>query len=195
MIPPPPKRRALWESRLHADEGGDNVTPTQTPGPGSDPTRETSPAMDPKPSASLSEFPIVISLPVQWGDQDAFGHVNNTVYLRWFESARIAYSGRVGLWDMMKQERIGPILASTTCHYRRQVTFPDTIRIGARITRIGRTSLTMEHQIVAESSQEVVADGTSTLVVFDYRENRPHPVPDRLRQEIEATEGKPLSSS
>ncbi len=56
--------------------------------------------MDPEPSA-LAGFPVVLAVPVWWGDQDAFGHVNNTVYLRWFESARIAYSREVGLSALM----------------------------------------------------------------------------------------------
>src|SRR5947209_15630375 len=97
----------------------------------------------PTPADPLEGFPVVLTVAVQWGDQDAFGHVNNTVYFRWFESARIAYCARLGLSG--SRAAIGPILASITCHYRRQLTFPDTVRIGARVTRIGRTSLTMEH--------------------------------------------------
>src|SRR3954462_15539128 len=95
--------------------------------------------------SELADYPVVIALPVQWGDQDAFGHVNNTVYLRWFESARIAYFDAIGLREMIATEQIGPILASTPCHYRRPITYPETVRVGARVTRIGRTSMMMEH--------------------------------------------------
>src|SRR3954464_3197376 len=91
----------------------------------------------------LAEYPVTISLPVQWGDQDAFGHVNNAIYFRWYESARIAYSQRIGLIDLFESERIGPILASISCDYRRAITFPDTVDVGSRVTRIGRTSLGM----------------------------------------------------
>ena len=58
----------------------------------------------------LAEFPVVIVQPVQWGEQDPLGHVNHVTYLRWYESARIAYFRRIGLMDMHKHERIGPIL-------------------------------------------------------------------------------------
>src|SRR5690349_15768238 len=95
-------------------------------------------------------YPVWIVLPIQWGDQDAFGHVNNTVYLRWFESARIAYGLRVNLTDGSTGRKIGPILAAMSCNYRRQLKFPDTVHVGARITRIGRSSLTMEHCLVSE---------------------------------------------
>ena len=136
----------------------------------------------------LAKYSVVIALPVFWGDQDAFGHVNNNAYFRWFESARIAYSERIGLLDLFRAERIGPILASISCDYRRQLTFPDTVHVGVRVTRIGRTSLGLEHAVVSESQLAVAAEGTSTIVVFDYRANKPHPIPPALRQAIEVVE-------
>ncbi|MHC5543965.1 acyl-CoA thioesterase [Singulisphaera rosea] len=148
--------------------------------------------MHPEPDDSLDSFPIIVTLPVQWGDQDAFGHVNNTIYLRWCESSRIAYFGSVGLSARMGPEQIGPILASITCHYRRQVNYPETVKIGARVARIGRSSVTLEHKIFAESSGMLVAEAHATIVVFDYIQNRSHPVPDTVRRAIEVLEGKPF---
>ena len=138
--------------------------------------------------ALLSGYPVVVALPVQWGDQDAYQHVNNTVYFRWFESARIAYSARIGLGAMMKARRVGPILAAISCDFRRQVAFPDTVHVGSRITKIGRTSLTMEHLLISESARDVAAEGRSTLVVYDYDSGRPVPVPDETRRAIETLE-------
>ena len=140
--------------------------------------------------ALLEGYPVVIALPVQWGDQDAFGHVNNTVYFRWFESARIAYFLRIGLRTLQADERIGSILASSSCDYRKSITFPDAIRVGVRVTRIGRTSIGFEHRIVSEAQEVLAAEGTSTVVVIDYADNRPRPVPDSVRQAIAALEGR-----
>jgi acyl-CoA thioester hydrolase len=151
--------------------------------------------MDAEIAAMLSDFPVVITLPVQWGDQDAFQHVNNTVYFRWYESSRIAYSARIGLGEMMRQHRIGPILASATCDFRRSITFPDTVHVGARITRIGRTSLTMEHTLVSAASRSVAALGRSTLVVFDYNTGNPFPVPEPIRAAIKELEGTSLQDA
>ncbi|MFI5459118.1 MAG: acyl-CoA thioesterase [Isosphaerales bacterium] len=138
----------------------------------------------------LVSFPVVITIPVQWGDQDAFGHVNNTVPFRWFESARIAYSRRIGLFDLFQAERIGPILAATSCNYRRQVTFPDTVQVGIRVVRIGRSSLGMEQSVVSLDQGAVVAEGASTTVVFDYRANQSRPIPASIRSAIETLEGR-----
>jgi len=145
------------------------------------------------PKDALAEYPVVLTVPVQWGDQDPFGHVNNTVYFRWFESARIAYCLRVGLGDSDAGEKVAPILASITCQFRRALTFPDIIRVGARVTRIGRTSMTMEHAVVSDAQAALAAEGTSVLVVLDYQQNRPHPVPDEIRRAIEQLEGKPFA--
>lgn len=143
----------------------------------------------------LNGFPVYISLPIQWGDQDAFGHVNNTVYLRWFESARIAYGNKVGLAQISAAQKIGPILAAVACNYRKQLTFPDTVHIGARITRIGRSSMVMEHRVVSDGLQAIAADGDSTVVMFDYAANKSIPVPDAVHTAINSLEGKPIGSA
>jgi acyl-CoA thioester hydrolase len=148
--------------------------------------------MPDQPRGSLADYPVVISWPVQWGDQDLFGHVNNTVYFRWYESARIAYLDRIGVSDMMDRERVGPILAAISCNYRRQLNFPDTVEIGSRITRIGRSSATMTHAIWSQQQRALVADGESTIVMFDYHTQRPVPVPDSIRQAIGKLEGRTL---
>lgn len=144
--------------------------------------------------AELADFPVVISLPVQWGDQDAFGHVNNIVHFRWFESARIAYAKRIEIEYTGGEVGTGPILASINCNYRRQVNFPDTVHIGARVSRIGRTSMTVEHAVFSEEQQALVADGDSVVVLFDYAVHKPHAIPDDLRQRIESLEGKSLAA-
>ena len=140
-------------------------------------------------AAELKDYPLVIRWPVQWGDQDAFQHVNNTIYFRWFETARIAYLERAGLSALMERVQIGPILAAMNCQYRRPVTYPDTIQIGARVTRLGRTSLGMTHHIYSEALGTIAAEGESTLVVYDYQQKKPRPIPDDIRAAIERLEG------
>jgi acyl-CoA thioester hydrolase len=138
----------------------------------------------------LAEFPVVVVQPVQWGEQDPLGHVNHVTYFRWYETARITYFLRIGLMDMHKNERIGPILASVVNDYRRQINFPDIVHIGVRISRIGRSSFDMEHKIFSQNDHALAAEGTSTLVIFDYQTNKSHPVPARIRHAIENLEGR-----
>ncbi len=136
-------------------------------------------------------FPVLVDWPVQWGDQDLFGHVNNTVYFRWFETARVEYLNRLGLVRMHGQMDTGPILAHASCNFRRQVQFPDTVRMGTRVTRIGKTSMTLEHALWSTTQNLAhAADGHSTVVLYDYRDQRPIRVLDDIRRRIEELEGR-----
>jgi acyl-CoA thioester hydrolase len=132
----------------------------------------------------LADHPVSIRLPVQWGDQDAFGHVNNVVHFRWMESARIAYFAALEVGNLMTNQGLGPILASIKCDYRRQLLFPDTVEISASLVKIGRTSMQMVHRIYSEQQQAVIAEGESVIVMFDYQAQQPTPVPDHIRGQI-----------
>jgi len=144
------------------------------------------------PSDPLTDFPVIIELPVQWGEQDLYGHVNNIIYFRWFESARVAYGERLDFARLFREARLGPILASVRCDFRRQVTYPARVRIGARITRLGNSSLTMVHTVTKADSGELLAEGDSTVVFFDYAAQKSTRIPDDLRDRIRALEGRPL---
>jgi len=137
----------------------------------------------------LRQYPVRFSMPVQWGDQDSFGHVNNLLYLRWCESARIEYLIEAGLWGMYLKTRVGPILASIQCDFRQPVNFPDHVHTGAKVTRIGNTSFQMDHLIVSEA-RGVVAEANSTLVVYDYNKAASCRVPDEVREAIRNIEAR-----
>jgi acyl-CoA thioester hydrolase len=136
----------------------------------------------------LAIHPVTISLPVQWGDQDAFNHVNNVVYYRWMESARIEYFKQVGLGVGISPQGIGPILASLKCDFRRQLAYPDTVLISSSIASIGRTSLKMTHLIYSTAQQTIAAEGDSVIVMFDYRAQKPLVVTDEIRAAIDTLE-------
>jgi acyl-CoA thioester hydrolase len=136
---------------------------------------------------ALAEFPVIITVPVLWGDQDAFGHVNNVVYLRWCETARIDYLRRVGLWELLKAEQVGPIVASIACNFRKPVEYPDEVQIGARVTKIGNTSFVMIHRVWSRALG-LAADATSTLVVYDYKTGKAVRAPDPVREAIRKLE-------
>ena len=137
--------------------------------------------------SALAKYRTITSLPVQWGDQDAFGHVNNVIYFRWFESARIDLLNVFESSVTMSGSGLGPILASIQCDYRRQLHFPDTVSIGSRITRVGRSSADIGHAIVSQRHGHVVAEGSSVIVIYDYSAKRVTRIPDDLRILFEAS--------
>ena len=127
-------------------------------------------------------YPAIVAIPVQWGEQDGFGHVNNAVFIRWFESARIEYMNLINV--ALTTDGIGPILAAVSCNFRLQVKYPDTVLSGARIIRIGRSSVGIEHAMFSNAQGDVAADGDSTVVMFDYENQNSSPLSDEVKAAI-----------
>src|SRR5512137_73069 len=138
--------------------------------------------------AALGRYPVSVSIPVAWGEMDAFQHVNNVVYARWLETARMVYLERIGLVDRMRDEGVGPILARTVIDYERPLKYPDTVQVSATVTRIGGSSFTMSFRIRSEAVGTDVASGEQVMVVYDYRVGASARVDDRLRGAIAAIE-------
>ncbi len=133
-------------------------------------------------------FPVTMPQIVRWGDMDAFGHVNNTVFFRYFESARIAYFDRIGWWEVQQKTGIGPILADTSCRFRRPLTYPDTLQVGTSVRDLGKDRFQMDYVIWSEKLQTVAAEGTSLIVSYHYGEHHKAPLPTELREAIERLE-------
>ncbi len=129
----------------------------------------------------------LLEIPVAWGDMDAFGHVNNTVYLRWFESARIAFFARVDVLQRDVTSMVqGPILAHTSCTFELPVTFPDTVDVACSIERIGTKSFTMRYEVHSRGHERRAASGDGVIVWYDYTKNTTAPLPAELRARLEA---------
>jgi acyl-CoA thioester hydrolase len=139
----------------------------------------------------LSEFPVVLEIPVAWGEMDAMGHVNNAVYLRWFECARMEYFSRIG-WEVPPRAGgPGPILAKTNCVFKLPISYPDSIWVGARCDSPETDRFTMHYRVVSKAHQAVAAEGEGRLICFDYATQSKAPLPASLRQtmlELEAGE-------
>jgi acyl-CoA thioester hydrolase len=136
----------------------------------------------------LAPFPVIVRQPVQWGDMDYYRHVNNVVYFRYFENARLEYFRRLEWLEYERATGIGPILAATSARFRRPLTYPDTIAIGTRAIEIAADRFTLEHLIVSEAQQTGVTEGTGLVVAYHYGESRKVALPEELRRRIEMLE-------
>jgi acyl-CoA thioester hydrolase len=90
--------------------------------------------------------------------------------------------------ELMQATGIGPILASTQCRFRIPLTYPDTVRVGAKIADIGDDRFVMRYAIVSQRLQKLAAEGEGVIVSFNYRENKKAPLPEVIRQRIAAVE-------
>jgi len=134
-------------------------------------------------------FPVSVDIPVAWGDMDAFGHVNNVMYFRYFESARVAYFDRLGIMEETRRTGAGAILASTECRYKLPVTHPDTLSVGAKVTDMGDDRFVMIHAAFSHRHGRIAAEGQAVLVSYSYREQRKTAIPEDLRRRISEIEG------
>ena len=139
-------------------------------------------------TALLKGFPVVIEIPIAWGEMDAFQHVNNVAYFRYFESARIAYFAKLDLLTFMNRTGIGPILKSTQCTYRIPLAYPDTLSVGARVQAVHKDRFVMAYCVDSHKHQKTAAEGEGVLVTFDYNSNHKVDMPEELRGQIEKVE-------
>lgn len=111
-------------------------------------------------------------------------HVNNVVYFKLFESARIKYFDKIKFLKVKSETGIGPILASTQCHYKIPLTYPDRVSVGARVEDMEADRFVMKYAVISHKHRKIAALGQGVLVSFDYRSNRKAPIPDGVRQRI-----------
>ena len=132
----------------------------------------------------ISTYPVLIEIPIAWGDMDAFQHVNNTVYFKHFESARISYFEKINFLEVMNKTGIGPILASTQCRFKMPLTYPDVVTVGAKVDTIAKDRFTMKYAVISNKFKKVAALGEGLLVTFDYQNNKKALIPDEIRDKI-----------
>ena len=125
-------------------------------------------------------FPIEIN--VQWGDQDALGHVNNTVFFRYFETARIHMFNESGAWDAFERSKLYFVLAKIECNFLDSIHFPETIIVQCGLVAVGNSSITVEHQIFTKSNNKLVATGQGIVVCADTIAQKSTKIPEEIKQ-------------
>lgn len=126
---------------------------------------------------------IISRLPMQvrWGDMDAFNHVNNAVYLRYLEEARVLWLQ--GLAGISLTDRIAPVLAASHVNYRKPIEWPNAIMVELFVERVGNRSLTMGHRILSSTTPGVLySDGSVVMVWIDTQTGASVSLPDAVRR-------------
>ena len=120
---------------------------------------------------------------VQWGDMDAAQHVNNTVYLRWMETGRIAMFEKMNL-GAFEQESVFPILAWQDCKYIFPVTFPDQVTITYDITELEEDRVQCQGRVYSKKHQKLVAISNCTLMAYDIKNAKKMPFPGKWKNAL-----------
>ena len=135
-------------------------------------------------------WPISTEIKVNWGDMDALGHVNHSVYAKWMETVRMMYFSEIGMMNLYDDSNIGPILARIEIDYELPIVFTDVVTVSTSVSRIGNSSFDMRYKIESLSNNgKSAATGSVVCVVLDYSSGMPHKIPLKLRESIARLEG------
>lgn len=125
---------------------------------------------------------------VAWGDMDAFGHVNNTVYLKYFESARVRYFESVPALAGFNGPII-PVLAKIECQFLKAVSYPDTLTMQVGVSHLGTASLKMECEMYS-THHGLAAKASCTIVMIDAAKKHSVRIPNEWKEAIHQIEGQ-----
>jgi acyl-CoA thioester hydrolase len=121
---------------------------------------------------------------LRWADNDAYGHVNNTVYYQWFDSAVNALLVSEGLLDIVAGDPIC-LVVGTSCDYFTPLSFPGEVEVGLAVVELGRSSVRYQLGVFAKGADQAAAAGSFVHVAVSRAERRPVPWPAEWRQVLE----------
>ena len=124
----------------------------------------------------------VARIPIRWGDMDAMGHVNNTVYFRYMEQTRIDWFD--ALLPRAARKEHGIVIVSTACHFRRALTFPGTVEVRLYVGAPGASSIPTFYEMRVDDDPEPYATGEAVVVFIDAARNKPVRIPEDLRARL-----------
>jgi acyl-CoA thioester hydrolase len=136
------------------------------------------------PPEQIGAYGFIASTETRWADNDLYGHVNNAVYYQLFDSAVNRFLIEQGGLDIHSGAVIGLVVESS-CRYHAPVAYPERIRVGVRVDRLGSSSVTYGVALFSESDPSARADGTFTHVFVDRTSRRPAPMPEPLRAALQ----------
>ncbi|MEZ5054466.1 MAG: thioesterase family protein [Chitinophagales bacterium] len=128
------------------------------------------------------QFPFPIQQPVAWGDMDAFQHINNVLYFRYFETGRVEFFNKTNLWKLFDEEKIKIVVGKLECNYLREVKHPAQIEISVGIKKVGNTSLVV-HQVIRNDGN-IVAHGEGIIVATNPETGKSTPWTEKIRAEF-----------
>jgi acyl-CoA thioester hydrolase len=117
-------------------------------------------------------------IPIRWGDMDAMGHVNNTVYFRYMEQARIGWFEAL-VPQAQAWKSTGIVIVNASCNFRKPINYPGTVEVSVFCGPPGGSSVATHYDLSV--NQELYADGAATVVFIDMEKQKPMRIPDRIR--------------
>ncbi len=137
----------------------------------------------------MEQFPVTLSLRLDWSEMDMFGHINNVSYFKYIQASRVNYWETIGLTQLHSQMSIGPMLASASCRFIKPLHYPGYITVQAGVNFMKNTSFGIHHRIL-NAEGEIAAEAEDVIVMFDFTKNEKVTIPSEIRTLIENLQGR-----
>lgn len=131
-----------------------------------------------------SDFPLQLTLRLDWSELDYFGHINNLAFYKYCQAGRMHFFDQIGMAQHHLKTQVGPILAAAQCQFKQQLHYPGQVIVHTRATWMKTTSFGLLHHLVDEKNQ-VAAIAEEVIVYFDFNTQQKASLPERFRQGIE----------
>ena len=128
----------------------------------------------------LEDYKLQLSLRIDYSELDTYNHVNNVAFIKYMQSARVHFWEISGLYKLHAETKKGPMLVSTTCDFKKQLTYPGDIVVRTKVAHIGNSSFSLEH-LILNSDNAICAIGKDVAVCFDFNRQNTFLIPDWLR--------------
>lgn len=139
-------------------------------------------------------FPVRLGLRIDWAEQDLFGHVNNVMFMKYIQAARVNYWEQIGLYQYFRETNMGPMLVHVHCDYKKPLHYPGNMTILSRMKFIKNTSFSIQHRIL-DHEGAVSAEAEDVIVMYDFNKNEKILFPNEFRKKVEELEGKKFESA
>jgi len=122
-------------------------------------------------------------IPIRWGDMDAMGHVNNTLYFRYMEQARISWFAAL-VPEREAWTSRGIVIVNASCIYKRPITYPGTVEVRLQVGEPGGSSVPTFYELRVDDDPVPYADGAAVVVFVDMKTQKPARIPDSIRARL-----------
>lgn len=124
-----------------------------------------------------------ITLRIDWSEIDSFGHVNNVMFMKYVQAARLNFVAEIGLMHLHRTQNVGFMVAETNCQFKKELHFPGYVIINTIPLYAKNTSFSLEHALSNED-REIVAIAKDVLVVYDFNKNEKCLIPDVIKSKL-----------
>lgn len=133
--------------------------------------------------STVEDFKYRVKIPIRFADIDAFGHVNNAIYLTYFEIARSSYWDEIIEWNW---DELGIIIRRSLVDYLKPIHLNDEIYAYVKTSRIGNSSFDLDYILVKiiDGREEICTSGQTMCVTFDYKSKLSVPIPEKQRNKM-----------